>query len=131
MDANIAIVQQAYGDFGSGNIPALIAAMTGDVVWQEPPGGVAPWAGTHTGHAALTEFFHQLLTQIHPIEFEPREFIAHGDRVIVLGRYKFQAKSTGKSWETDWVMIWTLAHGKISRFQIFKDTGAEIAAFQL
>lgn len=129
MDANISTVQKAYADFGAGNIAALVGAMTHDIVWQEPPGGVAPWAGSHTGHAALTKFFEAMLTQIQPLEFEPREFIPHGDRVIVLGRYKFQVKSTGKAWETDWVMIWTIAAGKISRFQIYKDTGSEVAAF--
>jgi uncharacterized protein len=130
MDANISIVQKAYADFGAGNIEALVGAMSEDVEWTEPPGGVSPFAGKHVGRKALTTFFQNMAAQLQPLEFEPQEFIAHDDRVIVLGRYKFVAKRTGKAWETDWVMIWTVSGGQIRKFQIYKDTGAEVEAFK-
>jgi ketosteroid isomerase-like protein len=131
MDANISIVQKAYADFGAGNIEALVGAMSENVEWTEPAGGVAPFAGTHVGRPALMTFFRSMGELVQALEFEPQEFVAHGDRVIVLGRYKFVAKVTGKAWETDWVMIWTIVRGQIRKFQIYKDTGAEVEAFRL
>jgi ketosteroid isomerase-like protein len=104
--------------------------MADDVEWNEPPSGVAPFAGTRRGRDQVAAFFQSLGEQAEPLEFEPREFIAHGDRVIALGHYRFRARPTGKTWETDWVMVWTLAAGKVRRFQIYKDSAAEVAAFQ-
>jgi ketosteroid isomerase-like protein len=60
--------------------------------------------------------------------FEPREYVAQGDRVIALGSYRANVKSTGRFYECDWAMAFTLQDGKISQFQEFTDTAAIAAA---
>jgi ketosteroid isomerase-like protein len=127
---NVAVVQKLYADFGAGNIPSIIEALAEDVEWSEPPSGVPPFAGTRRGREQVTAFFQSLGEKCEPLQFEPREFIAHGDRVLALGHYRFRARPTGKAWETDWVMVWTFAGGKVTKFQIYKDSAAEVAAFQ-
>ena len=61
--------------------------------------------------------------------FEPREFIAQGDKVAVLGHYVGRAKPTGRSFETDWVMIFTLRNGLVTRFIEFADSAGINEAF--
>jgi ketosteroid isomerase-like protein len=78
----------------------------------------------------VADFFRNLMEQCEPLQFEPREYVAHDERVFALGRYQFRARPTGKVWETEWVMIWTIANNKVTEFQIFKDSAAEVAAFQ-
>ena len=62
--------------------------------------------------------------------FEPREFIAQGDQVAVIGRYKANAKTTGKGWDAEWVMVFTFRDGKIVRFREYSDSLKLATAFQ-
>ncbi len=68
-----------------------------------------------------------------PIEFEqfePREFVAQGDTEIVLGYERSLVKSTGRTFEQEWVHIYALRDGKIDKVRIIDDTAAQVAAFE-
>lgn len=127
---NVSIVQKIYAEFGAGNVEGILAMLSDDIEWSEPPSGVAPFAGTRRGRTQVAEFFQSLFAMCEPVQFEPGEFIGHGNKVIVFGSYQFRAKPTGKTWDSDWVMTWTLAGDKVTRFKIYKDSAAEVAAFQ-
>jgi ketosteroid isomerase-like protein len=38
-------------------------------------------------------------------------------------------KSTGRAFDNDWAMVFTLREGKITGFRSYEDTGAVAAAF--
>ncbi|HEY1216004.1 MAG TPA: nuclear transport factor 2 family protein [Bryobacteraceae bacterium] len=57
-------------------------------------------------------------------EFEPREFIEAGDHVTVLGWEKSTALDTGKTFESEWVHVFTVQGGKITRWRGFFNTAA-------
>ena len=127
---NVDVVRQLYSDFGEGNVEGILNVLTEDVAWKEPPAGKSPLAGTWNGHEGVAEFF-RIVDEVSETEdFRPKEYIAQGNKVVVLGYYRFLAKSTGKRWESEWAMVWTLRDGKIAEFQFFGDTGAEAAAFE-
>ena len=128
--ANVAVVQQLYADFGEGNVEGILNVLTEDVSWKEPPAGKSPLAGTWTGHEGVANFFRTVDEVTETEDFQPQEYIAQEDKVVVLGYYRFRAKSTGKRWESEWAMVWTLRDGKIAEFQFFGDTAAEAAAFE-
>ena len=48
--------------------------------------------------------------------FEPREFIAHGDKVVALGHYAWRVKSTGREFGGDFAHVFTMSNGKVIRF---------------
>ena len=54
--------------------------------------------------------------------FEPREFIAQGDRVVVLGYYSGKGRTTGRSFGTNWAMVFTVKEGKVTGFHEYFDT---------
>jgi ketosteroid isomerase-like protein len=56
--------------------------------------------------------------------FEPREYIASGDKVAVLGSYTAIARATGKSMSSEWTMVWKFRDGKLAWFREFTDTHA-------
>jgi len=129
---NTNVVKEAYAAFQRGDIPAILAALDENVQWQAVIGteGVLPHAGLRRGRSAVGEFFKQVSESLDFDAFEPREFIAQGDQVAVIGRYKGKAKTTGKSWDTEWVMIFTLRDGKVITFREYTDSRQLVAAFQ-
>jgi hypothetical protein len=58
-----------------------------------------------------------------------REFIAQGDTVATLGFYRGTVKPTGRSFSSEWVMVFTLDRGKVARFREYTDTNAIVTAF--
>lgn len=127
---NTEIVQAGYEKFGSGDIAGLLSLFADDIDWATPHIENAPFAGTRLGLEEVREFF-TLLDESEDIAFfEPSEFIAQGDKVVVLGRSKATVKSTGRSYETDWVHVFTVRDGKITNFAEFFDNAAATRAFQ-
>ncbi len=126
---NTTIIQQAYGYFSTGNIPALLELVAEDVKWQTPgPKDVIPWAGLHEGRAAVGRFFMTLNQQIEFTKFEVREFVEQGNRVVALGTMEGRIKKTGKTSQSDWAMVFTLKNGKVTHFQEYSDTNAAVRA---
>ena len=89
---NIAVVTEAYNNFKTGNINALVDQMTDDVVWQLPEIKNVPLAGKRTGRDGVADFFATLARDQDVIEFEPRKFVAQHDTVVTLGYYQWHVK---------------------------------------
>jgi ketosteroid isomerase-like protein len=91
-------------------------------------GPQVPIAGERTGKASVGEFFTIVAKNIDFERFEPREFVAQGDKVVALGHYTGKTPF-GKRFDSDFVMVFTLRNGKVSHFQEFSDSAALNAAF--
>lgn len=129
---NTQIVKGAFAAFQRGDIPGVLAVLDDNVEWQAVIGteGIVPTSGLRRGRTGVGEFFRQLGEAVAFDAFEPREFIAEGDQVAVVGRYKGRAKPTGKAFDAEWVMIFTLRNGKVARFREYADSRQLVAAFQ-
>lgn len=127
--ANLQLVQEGYADFARGDVQNLLGKFADDIQWVIPGSKNNPLAGTYGGRSRVGEFFKLLsdLTEINT--FEPREFIAQGDKVVVLGRETGRVKSTGRTFQADWAMAFTVQNGKVVRFQEYTDTSNLEAAF--
>ncbi len=128
---NTRVVQDAYAAFGRGDIPSLLGYLTDDVQWRPAvgTGTHVPFAGERSGKAAVAEFFKLVADSETFQQFEPREFIAQGSIVAAIGHYRATTKSTRKSFESDFVMVFTFRDGKVSAFREFTDSAAINAAF--
>ncbi len=62
-------------------------------------------------------------------QFEPKEFLADGDKVVVTGHLNLNAKSNGGEIDSDFVHVITLRDRKWARFRDFMDTAAAVNAF--
>jgi len=124
---NLRLVQEGYGDFSRGDIQTLLGKFADDIEWVIP--GSNPLSGTYKGRNRVGDFFKRLSDLTEISAFEPREFIAQGDKVVVLGRETGQVKSTGRTFQSDWAMAFTLRDGKVVRFQEYADTANLEAAF--
>ena len=126
LQANVELIQAAYAAFSRGDIQSILDSLTPNVEWIAAP--VEPVAGTYRGKEEVAHFFRKVDELADYSAFEPREYIAQTDRVVVLGYYRATAKRTGRIFECNWAMAFTVQDGKISQFQEFTDTAALNAA---
>ena len=127
---NVQIVKTAYAAFGRGDIQGLLAMFAEDIEWITPGEGL-PWAGTYRGHAAVAHFFQKLSELVEFSSVEPREFVAEGDRVLVVGFDSWRAKATNRTFEGHWVMAFTVRNGKVTNVREYVDTLGVARAFEM
>jgi uncharacterized protein len=92
---NTDVVQQGYEALGRGDIPAILDLLTDDVEWIHQGPSVIPFAGTRHGHEGVAQYFSLLDENLEFEQFEPREFVAQGDTVVVVGFERSVSKATG------------------------------------
>jgi uncharacterized protein len=127
---NVAVVQRVYEALGREDIPALLELLTEDVEWIYQGPSVIPFAGTRHGREGVVEFFTLLGESLEFEHFEPREFVAQDNRVVVIGFERSLIKQTGRTFEQEWVHDFTLMDGKISKVRSFEDTAAFVGALE-
>ena len=125
---NTKLVQQIYEHFKWGHIKALLNLLSINIEWQLPEIENVPFAGRRRGHEEMGQFFESLVDTQEVQHFEPREFIARGDKVLALGHYAFRVKSTGREFGGDFAHVFTVHDGKVVRFHEYMDTAAAAAA---
>lgn len=117
-------VQQIYGAFGRGDIPAILAALADDVDWEYNafPNPV-PWLQPGKGRAAAGQFF-ESLAAVQFTQFEPKHFFAAGNMVVSVSDVAFTVKATGKTVaEPEEIHIWHFdAAGQVAKFRHRCDT---------
>jgi uncharacterized protein len=124
MGAALDVVQQAYGAFGSKDIPTLLKLVADQVDWKEICPGSLPYSGLRRTPGEVGEFF-SAITKVEDITlFEPQEFIEAGDSVTVLGYLEASALDTKRKFQTEWVHVFTVRDGKITRWRGFTDSAA-------
>ena len=120
--ANVLLIQKAYQRVKAGDFPSFLDLLAADVLWILPEMPNVPFAGTWKGRQQVAEFFRRLAETQDIVQMEPEEFIGHGDKVIVLGRFTMHVKATGKDSRSDWVHVWTVKDGKVTAMREYVDT---------
>jgi hypothetical protein len=109
----------------------FLNTLADEVEWFVPgPKQILPWAGLRKGREQVAQFFAEYTQTAETQQFEPREFIAQGERVVVLGYRRDHVKATGRIFESEWVQVFSLRAGKIVSFRGYIDTAAIVAAFR-
>jgi hypothetical protein len=122
MASPLETVQRAYGAFGSGDIPALLALCSPEVRWQFIADRKAPYNATVIGHAQLGAWFEAVALSDEIHSFEPRQFLPGSAHVTVIGQERTTVRATGKTFESPWVHIFTVVDGVITAFWGLIDT---------
>ena len=127
---NTQIVKDAYDAFGRGDVETLLGYFDETILWKPVHGAArhVPTAGERRGKAAVGEFFKIVSEQVNFLRFEPKDFVAQDDKVVAIGHYVARVPS-GRGFESDFVMVFTLRDGKVVEFQEFSDSAAINAAY--
>jgi ketosteroid isomerase-like protein len=120
-DNHVQIVKDFFAAMGRGDMQALQALCAEDFVWILP-GEDWPLAGTYRGHAGLADLLQK--SEMLETSTEPREFVAQGDRVLVVGFASGKVIATNKTFKDDWVFAITVQNGKLTNIREYIDTQA-------
>jgi ketosteroid isomerase-like protein len=132
MDAqqNTELVRQAYAAYGRGDVNGMLACMSPQIEWEIPGVPAIRFTGKRHGTDQVADYFRLAGEQLAVREFAAKEFIAQGDKVIVLGHGAWTARATCQDFESDWVHIFTIRDGRIAAFREFMDVHVALEAFQ-
>ena len=130
IEKNIEIVKGFFAAIGRGDRSALLALAAEDIEWIIP-GEDWPLAGPHRGHAELEDVLRKASEEVEMTYPQPPEFVAQGDRVMVIGVAAGKIKVTNKPFKDDWVFDITVRNGKITKIREYIDTQALARASQM
>jgi ketosteroid isomerase-like protein len=125
---HVQIVKAFFAAMGSGDKQGLLALVAKDFEWIIP-GEDWPLAGTYRGHAGLADLLQK--SELLETSTEPREFVAQGDRVLVIGFAKGKVIATNKTFEDDWIFAITVRNGKLTNIREYIDTQALARASEM
>jgi ketosteroid isomerase-like protein len=127
--SNIAIVRQLYYSFLAHDIDGIVPLLADNVDWLFFGPATIPFAGHYIGPLRVAEFFHRAIEKSEFVLFEPRDFVAGINTVLVQGHERGIARSTGKHWETEWAHVYTIEDGRITKLREYYDTAVVATAF--
>jgi ketosteroid isomerase-like protein len=121
IEKNIQTVKDLFA-IGRGDRDGLLALGAEDIEWIIP-GQDWPLAGTHRGHAGVQDLLRKASEEIET-STEPREYVAQGDRVLIVGFAEGKIKATSKTFKDDWVFDIAVQNGKLTKIREYVDTQA-------
>src|SRR5207344_962817 len=128
IEKNVQIVKDFFAAIGSYNEHDLLALVAKDIEWIIPGEGW-PLAGTYRGHGGLADLLQK--SEMLETSTEPLEFVAQGDRVLVIGFAKGKIIATNRTFEDDWVFAITVRNGKLTNIREYIDTQALARASEM
>jgi len=120
---NVQIVRDFFAAMGRGDRQGLMALSAEDIAWIIP-GEDWPLAGTHRGHEGLKDLLQKAAEMVETSFPKPPEFVAQGDRVLVVGFATGRIKATNRTFKDDWVFAITVRDGKLTNIREYIDTQA-------
>lgn len=127
IEENIQTVKNFFAAMGSYSQQDVLALVTEDIEWIIP-GEDWPLAGTHRGHAGVADVLRKASDEVEMTYPEPPEFVAQGDRVLVIGVATGKIKATSRTFKDDWVFAITVRDGKVTKIREYIDTQALVRA---
>jgi uncharacterized protein len=130
IEKNVQSVKNFLAALGRRDKQDLLALSAEDIEWIIP-GEDWPLAGTHRGHAGLENLLQKANETVDTSFPEPPEFIAQGDRVLVVGFARGRIKATNRTFEDDWVFAITVRNGTLTNIREYIDTQALARASEM
>jgi ketosteroid isomerase-like protein len=130
IETNTQIVKNFLAALARRDKQALLALSAEDIEWIIP-GEDWPLAGTHRGQAGLENLLQKADETVETSYPEPPEFIAQGDRVVVVGFATGRIKATNRTFEDHWVFAITVRDGKFTNVREYIDTQALARASEM
>jgi ketosteroid isomerase-like protein len=129
-EENVEIVKKFFEAMGGGDDRGLLALSTEDIEWIIP-GEDWALAGTVRGHAGLKAFLQKASETVETSFPSPPEYVAQGDRVLMISSAKGRIKATNRTFDDDTVIAITVRNGKVTKIREYIDTQAVARASEM
>jgi ketosteroid isomerase-like protein len=123
-------VKDFLAAMGGRDKQGLLALVAEDFEWIVP-GEDWPLAGTYRGRAGLADVLQKANETVETSYPKPPEFIAQGDRVLVVGVATGKIKATNRAFKDEWVFDITVRDGKVTHIKEYIDTQALARASEM
>jgi uncharacterized protein len=127
---NVQVVKDFFAAMGGSGRQGLLALCAEDIEWIIP-GEDWPLAGTHRGQAGLADLLQKASKNMETSYPKPPEFVAQGDRVLVVGFARGKVKATNRTFEDHFVFAITVRNGKLTNIREYVDTQALARASEM
>lgn len=112
------IVEKMFAAFKSGDADKFVATVSDDTVWIYHGTQIIP-KGRFEKKEGVRAFYTNIMEKTEIINFEPLQYIVEGNMVVVLGREHQKEKRSGRELKQDWVQIYTVENGLITKMEEF------------
>jgi uncharacterized protein len=118
------LIDRWYAAVRAGDSNALADVVTPDIelTWNGDPERL-PWAGTHSGIAAVLAFFQTLGRYIEVVSVVPIYRLDAGDAVVVALEGRWLARDTGRQVTARACNVFRFRDGRISSYEVYNDSG--------
>jgi hypothetical protein len=110
---NATLVLRAFEDFAGGDLDALGAAFTDDVVWHVP--GVNRFAGRFDGRAAVLDRLRRMEAAGVVQRLEVHDVVANDEHAVALVHLHC-ANAAGQTYDQQQVQVWHLRDGRCHEY---------------
>jgi len=126
--ANTEVIRSTYAAFNKGDMDAIMSHIADDAKWNNQGAPNVPYAGSYEGKTEIPKFFQAIAEATSGGQVVAEEFIAQGDRVVAVGRYRATVRATGAPIDSPIAHVFTVRDGKIASWDGFSDTAKVSAA---
>jgi hypothetical protein len=129
---NVKVVEAAYANFASGDIPAFLALLDANVVWNEAENFIYADGNPYIGANNIVkgvfsrigeDWEYWKITNLELLEMK-------NGMVLATGRYEAKNKANGKILNAQVAHVFTLSNEKITSFQQYTDTKQAFEVYQ-
>jgi uncharacterized protein len=121
---NVELLRPIYEEWAKGNWGAKPAVYAPDMEWgwsDEFPG-----AGVARDDEEKSERLREWLSEWKDWRCEAERFVAEGDTVVALTRYRGRGKASGAAVDTEGAHVWTFRAGKVIRLVVYSSRQAAL-----
>jgi hypothetical protein len=124
------VAYQRWHDSGGTSVSTWLDLSADDIAVRSAADGSPglEYSAPATGRADLERFLTAITKDWEMLHFTPDDFIAEGDRVVMVGRCGWRHKGTGKAVESPVVHVWRFRDGKVTEMLELYDTARAVAA---
>ena len=129
-ESNVDRIKELYRLYAAGEIDPVIDALHEDVRWcSAGSADQLPWLGQCYGRDGVIRYFETLRQNLSVERYEPKYFVAQGDRVVSVVELTVRDLNSGRGGALEKADVFRLRDGKILEFDEFYDT-AGVAALR-
>jgi ketosteroid isomerase-like protein len=126
---NVDLVKEAYSNFATGNVPAVLALFDPAIEWRECKG--MPFVkgdGIFIGPESIVKnVFMNLPVFFDGFNISVNELFGSENKVAMVGYYQGTNKATGHYFKANATHVWTVKDGKLTHFFQAVDTATIIS----
>jgi uncharacterized protein len=119
---NVNVIKRIYEAFGRGDIPAVLDLFAPTIEWIAADHSPLADRSPYRGVPEVREGVFMRAVAAFDVTIEVDELFEAGEKVVMLGFYHGVRKATGKRFRAQAAHIWTMAAGKVVKFQQYTDT---------